>query len=120
VHTGDVYRTTTYPYIDVKNGGSFLGTIDALDLLISVCDENTRIIPGHGDASNINEARQFRDMLATIRDRVAASIDEGKSLEEVQAAGLTAEYDERWAGTGRIGSADGLLAAAYADIEASR
>ena len=116
IHTGDVYRTTTYPYIDVNNGGSYLGTIDALDLLIEMSDADTKIIPGHGTLSNVEEATGFRDMLVVIRDRVAAAIRDGMSLEEVQGAGLTAEYDDRWAGEGRIGSADAMLAAAYADL----
>ena len=116
IHTGDVYRTTTYPYIDVGNGGSFLGTIDALDRLIEASDADTKIIPGHGQLSNVAEARVFRDMVAAIRDRVAEAIRNGMSLEEIQNAGLTADYDERWAGTGRIGGAASLLEAAYADL----
>lgn len=116
VHTGDVYRTTTYPYIDVDNGGSYLGTIRALEQLIEVADDDTRIVPGHGGISTVAEVAAFRDMLVVIRDRVAAAIREGKSLQEIQSAGLTSEYDERWAGTGRIGSAEAMLAAAYADL----
>ncbi len=116
VHTGDVYRTTTYPYIDVNNGGSYVGTIDALNLLLAVSDEDTKIIPGHGGVSNVAEVTVFRDMLVDIRDKVAAAIRDGMSVEEVQAAGLTAEYDERWAGSGRIGGSASMLAAAYADL----
>jgi len=116
VHTGDVYRTTTYAYIDTSNGGSFLGTIAAHNVLIEASDENTKIVPGHGVVSSVADVRAVRDMLVVIRDRVAASIREGMSLEEIQGAGLTAEYDERWNGEGRIGSADSLLAAAYADM----
>ncbi len=116
VHTGDVYRTTTYPYIDVNNGGSYLGTIDALNMLLSVCDDDTKVIPGHGGISNAEEVTAFRDMLVVIRDRVAAAIRDGMSLEEIQGAGLTAEYDERWAGSGRIGGAASMLAAVYADL----
>jgi glyoxylase-like metal-dependent hydrolase (beta-lactamase superfamily II) len=116
VHTGDVYRTTTYPYIDVDNGGSYLGTIDALGRLIEVADADTKIIPGHGNVSNVAEVTAFRDMLVVIRDRVAEAIRNGMSLEEVQGAGLTAEFDERWAGSGTIGGADSMLAAVYADL----
>jgi len=117
VHTGDVYRTTTYPFIDVNNGGSYLGTIEALNLLLAVCDANTKIIPGHGNVSNMAEVTAFRDMLVVIRDRVAEAIRDGKSLEEIQGAGLTAEYDARWGGsTGRIGSAAAMLEAAYRDL----
>ena len=116
VHTGDVYRTTTYPYSDVNDGGSYLGTIDALNLLLAVSDNNTKIIPGHGGVSNVAEVTEFRDMLVVIRDRVAEAIREGMSLEEIQGAGLTEEYDERWAGSGRIGGAASMLAAVYTDL----
>jgi len=116
IHTGDVYRTTSYPYIDSNNGGSFLGTIKAYDLLINVSDADTKIVPGHGVVSNVGDVRAFRDMMLVIRDRVAAAIRDGKSLEEAQAAGLTKEYDERWESGRRIGGAATLIEAAYADM----
>ena len=116
IHAGDVYRTTSYPYIDTDNGGSFLGTIKALELLVDVADGDTKIIPGHGVISNAEEAQAFLDMLLVIRDRVKGSIDDGLSLEEAQAAGLTKEYDERWESGRRIGSSAALLGAAYADM----
>jgi len=78
IHTGDVYRTTSYPYM--------------------------------------GDVRAFRDMMLVIRDRVANAIREGKSLEEAQAAGLTAEYDERWDSGRRIGSAATLIDSIYADM----
>ena len=116
IHTGDVYRTTSYPYIDSNNGGSFLGTIKAYDLLIEVSDADTKIVPGHGVVSNVADVRAFRDMMLVIRDRVAAAIRDGKSLEEAQAAGLTKEYDERWDSGRRIGSAATLIESVYADM----
>ena len=120
VHTGDVYRTTSYPYIDTGNGGSFLGTIAALDLLISVSDEDTKIVPGHGVLSNAREVRAQRDMLVVIRNRVRAAVDNGMALEQVQAAGLTEEFDGRWDSGRRIGGAAELLRAAYQDVSAHR
>lgn len=116
IHTGDVYRTTSYPYIDIANGGSFLGTIKAYDLLIELSDADTKIVPGHGVISNVAAVRDFRDMLLIIRDRVKSSIDAGQTLEQIQAAGLTKEYDAAWESGRRIGSAAALLEAAYADL----
>jgi len=116
VHTGDVYRTTSYPYIDTANGGSFLGTIRAYDLLINMSDADTKIIPGHGVISNVADVRTFRDMLLVIRDRIGAAIDEGMTLEQAQGAGLTAEYDERWDSGRRIGGAAAMIESAYADM----
>ncbi len=116
IHTGDIYRTTSYPYADTANGGTFLGTIKALDLLIEISNPDTKILPGHGVLSNVGEVRAWRDMLLTIRDRVSSRISAGKTLEEIQAAGLTKEYDERWDSGRRIGSAATLLEAAYKDL----
>ena len=116
IHTGDVYRTTSYPYIDVTNGGSFLGTIKAYDLLIEHANADTKIIPGHGVVSGVADVRAFRDMMLVIRDRVAEAIRDGMTLEEAQNAGLTSEYDERWDSGRRIGGAAALLEAAYADM----
>lgn len=116
IHTGDVYRTTSYPYIDLNNGGSFLGTIRAYDLLIAASDADTKIVPGHGVVSNVGDVRAFRDMMLVIRDRVGAAIRDGMSLEQAQAAGLTAEYDERWDSGRRIGSAATLIESIYADM----
>jgi glyoxylase-like metal-dependent hydrolase (beta-lactamase superfamily II) len=117
VHTGDIYRTTSYPYVDTANGGSFLGTIQALDLLIEVSDASTKVIPGHGAISNVAEVRAWRDMLLVIRDRVKSAIDAGRTLEQAQAAGLTAEFDPRWESGRRIGSAAALIEAAYEDLK---
>lgn len=117
VHTGDVYRTTSYPYIDTNNGGSFLGTIKAYDLLIEVSDADTKILPGHGVISNVAEVRQVRDMMLVIRDRVKSAISSGQTLEQIQAAGLTSEYNERWESPRRIGSSAALLEAAYEDLK---
>lgn len=116
IHTGDVYRTTSYPYVDVSNGGSFLGTIKAYDLLIEISDANTKIVPGHGVVSSVADVRAFRDMLLVIRDRIGAAIADGMSLAEAQSAGLTSEFDARWDSGGRIGGAAAMIEAAYVDM----
>jgi cyclase len=116
IHTGDVFRTTSYPYVDIANGGSFLGTIKAYDVLIEISDAETKIVPGHGVVSSVADVRAFRDMLLVIRDRIGAAIAEGMTLEQAQGAGLTVEYDERWDSGGRIGGAAALIEAIYADM----
>ncbi len=117
IHTGDTFRTTGYPYIDTNNGGTFLGTIRAHDLLIDISDVNTKILPGHGVVTDVNEVRDTRDMLLTIRDRVQNAINEGMSVEEAQAAGLTTDFDPRYRPAGNFGTPEQLIAAAYADLQ---
>jgi glyoxylase-like metal-dependent hydrolase (beta-lactamase superfamily II) len=94
IHTGDLYFTALYPYIDVSHGGSIDGMIAAAERIIGMIDENTKIIPGHGPLSNREELTKYRDMLATVRDRIKSQIKEGKTLEEVLASKPTADFDK--------------------------
>ncbi|MCB1666620.1 MAG: MBL fold metallo-hydrolase [Pseudomonadales bacterium] len=97
LHLGDVYRTTSYPIIDVYNGGTLKGTIEALNMAIDIAGPNTRVIPGHGlEIVGRNEVIAFRDMILDIQGKVLSMIREGKKLEEVMAAQPTAEYDADW------------------------
>lgn len=94
VHAGDVTFIGQYPFIDVDAGGSINGVIEAVDAILALCNENTKIIPGHGPLSTPADLQPYRAMLVIMRDRIAGMIAEGKSLEEVQAAKPSAEYDE--------------------------
>jgi glyoxylase-like metal-dependent hydrolase (beta-lactamase superfamily II) len=94
IHTGDLYFTVLYPYIDVSHGGSIDGMIAAAERIIDMIDEDTKIIPGHGPLSNLEELKKYRDMMVTIRDRIKKQIKEGKTLEEVIASKPTADFDK--------------------------
>ena len=97
LHLGDVFRTTSYPIVDVYNGGTVAGTIQALETAISMAGPRTRVIPGHGlEVVGRDALIEFLDMTVDIRDRVQALISEGRNLEEVMAAAPTAAYDARW------------------------
>jgi len=83
-----------YPFIDVDTGGSINGIISAVDAILALCDDNTKIIPGHGQLSTPADLVSYRSMLVIMRDRIAAMIADGMSLEEAQAGKPSAEYDE--------------------------
>ena len=88
--TGDIFNTTQYPFIDVKNGGSLQGEIAALNNILDKTvyqheeEGGTLIIPGHGRLCDEWEVAEYRDMLAIIRDRVQAMINKGATLQQVQ------------------------------------
>jgi glyoxylase-like metal-dependent hydrolase (beta-lactamase superfamily II) len=94
LHTGDLFFSVLYPYIDVSHGGSIDGMIRASEKILDIVDENTKIIPGHGPLSNRKGVRNFRAMLVTLRDRIKSQISEGKTLEEVLASKPTADFDK--------------------------
>ena len=98
IHAGDIAWTSGYPFIDIDSGGSINGMVAALDMILSLADENTKIIPGHGPGPIVSpdELRPYRSMLATVRDRVALMVTQGKTLDEVQAARPSEEFDEVW------------------------
>lgn len=96
IHTGDVFRTTSYPAADISGGGSFQGIVDAYGILQDMMGPETRLLPGHGVVSGGDELTRQLDMIADIRAGVEAAKAEGRSLEEVIAMNLTADYDPQW------------------------
>ncbi|WP_347922995.1 MBL fold metallo-hydrolase [Pontimicrobium sp. SW4] len=95
LHTGDNYFHKRYPYIDVNSGGSIDGYIKAVKMALMVIDENTKIIPGHGDLSNKAEYASFLEMLIKLRANVQAEIDKSKTEAEVVSnTAITKQYDD--------------------------
>jgi len=107
LHLGDVYRTTSYPIIDVYNGGTLRGTVAAMDMAIEIAGPETKIIPGHGlEVVGREELIEFRDMILDIQGQILKLIREGKKLHEVIAARPTAAYDAKWTDDPGWGPAD--------------
>lgn len=96
IHTGDLYFSAGYPFIDISHGGSTDGMISAADTLLEMIDESTKVIPGHGPLSNREGMKNYRQMLATVKDRILKQIKEGKTLEEIIASRPTADLDKDW------------------------
>jgi glyoxylase-like metal-dependent hydrolase (beta-lactamase superfamily II) len=96
VHTGDVYWNGVYPFIDISSGGTIDGMIAGVDRLLELVDDDTRVIPGHGPLSSVEELRSYRWMLLASRERVAALIVERKTRDEIIAALPMADFDESW------------------------
>ncbi|MSR20085.1 MAG: MBL fold metallo-hydrolase [Gemmatimonadetes bacterium] len=94
LHMGDVYRTTGYPYMDLANGGSLNGLLEALGIAIGLAGPNTKIIPGHGAVATRAQVIAHRDMILDVKARVVALIAQGlTTYDQVAAARPTAAYD---------------------------
>ena len=96
IHAGDLFFTSSYPFIDLDSGGAIGGIIAAADQMIDLADEATQVIPGHGTMSNKKDLMAWRDMVTTIRSRIEMQMKEGKSLDEILASKPTEEFDEKW------------------------
>jgi glyoxylase-like metal-dependent hydrolase (beta-lactamase superfamily II) len=120
--TGDVFNTTSYPRIEIKNGGGIQGEIQALNKILDRTvykhDEEggTMIIPGHGRVCDEWEVAEYRDMLAIIRDRAQELIKNGATLEQVKAARVTADYDDRFGANSGPWTTDMFIENVYASL----
>jgi glyoxylase-like metal-dependent hydrolase (beta-lactamase superfamily II) len=123
--TGDIFTTTQYPFIDVKNGGSVQGEIKALNDILNRTvyeheeDGGTLVVPGHGYLSNEHEVLEYRDMVVIVRDRVRAMIDSGATVEQVKGARVTADYDTRYGASSGPWTTDMFVEAAYKSLQQS-
>ena len=96
VHLGDVFFNKLYPFIDVGSGGTVAGTLAAVDQVLAMVGDDTKIVPGHGPLATRADLLAYRRMLATVQERVQALVREGRSLQDAVAARPTAEFDEAW------------------------
>lgn len=97
LHMGDVWFNGLYPYIDGDAGGSIAGMVHACDKALVLVGGSTKIIPGHGPVGAKDRLQGYRDMLATVRDRVGALKAAGASEQEAIAKKPTADLDAAWA-----------------------
>jgi cyclase len=93
IYIEDFYRNFGYPFADQANGGSIKGMIEAVDLIGKIAGPDTILIPGHGTLIKKKDLLGYRAMIVDILAKVEKLRDQGKSLEEVLAANLTAPYD---------------------------
>ena len=114
LHVADTWWNGYYPFIDYSTGGSINGTIRATEENLARVTEKTIIIPGHGPIGRRADLAEYRDMLAAIRDRVAALKKQRRSLAEVVAAKPTAAYDAKWGGF--VIKPDAFTALVYAGV----
>jgi cyclase len=103
IQMGDLFFNGMYPYIDPGTGGNINGMIAAADKILSLPDNDTKIVAGHGPLGNKSDLTKARDMLITSRDRVEKLKSVGRSAMEAVAEKPFADLDRVW-GNGIINS----------------
>src|ERR1700735_3374764 len=103
ISMGDLFFNGMYPYIDPGTGGSIDGMIAAADRILSLANNDTKIVAGHGPLGNKADLTKVRSMLITSLDRVQKLKSEGKSAQEAVAEKPFADLDPVW-GNGIINS----------------
>jgi len=120
ISAGDLFVTTSYPFIDLQRGGNIQGYIDGLNRILDLAlpdfrsEGGTMIIPGHGRLCDMADVAYYRDMVTIVRDRIDDLIKKGMTLEQVKAAKPTLDYDPRY------GSPDRFIEGVYRSLKPSR
>ena len=83
IHAGDSFVKYGYPFVDLNDGGSFKGFINVLNQIIAISDDKTKIIPGHGPVSNINDVIAFKNILQEHYTITEMGFEDGLSLEQI-------------------------------------
>jgi cyclase len=115
LHLGDVFFNGMYPFIDASTGGSIGGMINGAEMGSKQADNSTKIVPGHGPLADLPALNKYRDMLVTVRDRIAKLKKSGQTLQQVLAASPTKDLDATW-GKGFMAPND-FLAIVYNTIQ---
>lgn len=96
IHTGDAMFHKLFPFIDLDNGGSVEGYIDAQTRLLELADDDTKIIPGHGPVANRAGLEEDLAVLVDSRDRVGKLVDAGMSEDEIVAKNPLSDYHDTY------------------------
>ena len=96
VHMGDTFFNGMYPFIDGSSGGTADGVVAAADRVLALANDQTRIIPGHGPLASKADLLAYRNMLATVAQRIKEQRRAGKSDVDIRGAGITADFDARF------------------------
>ncbi len=93
---GDVVSVGSYPIIDYSTNGWIGGMLDAAKTLTGLADAKTQIVPGKGPIQTRADVEAERDMLATMKQRLAQLLTQGMSVSDMLAAKPTREFDAHW------------------------
>lgn len=127
VAAGDILDTTRFPVIDVANGGSVQGEIDALNRLIALAippgpfiyeGVGTYVIPGHGRLCEQLDVVNYRDMVVIVRDVIADLIKQGKTLSQIKEASPAKPFETEY-GT-QPGATNAFVEAVYKSLTAKK
>jgi glyoxylase-like metal-dependent hydrolase (beta-lactamase superfamily II) len=110
VHMGDVFISVGYPFIDADNGGDLDGMIEFLQGVLDELEPGVIVIPGHGPVSDYAALERYVEMLTDVRNKIAALIADGATLEQVAASRPTAAWDAEY------GNPTAFIDRAYASL----
>ena len=93
---GDVASPLRDPALDYFTGAWIGGRVDAMDLVLKLSNEQTRIVPAYGPVMTRAEFKAERDMMEEVRARLFTQVREGKGPKGMLQEGLLNGLSRRW------------------------
>jgi glyoxylase-like metal-dependent hydrolase (beta-lactamase superfamily II) len=93
---GDVVSVGSYPILDTASNGWITGNLNGVTTLKGLCNDGTRVVPGKGAVQAVAHLEAQRQMLTTVRQRMAKMLAQGMSAQEMIDAHPTKEFDAVW------------------------
>lgn len=95
LHMGDCFFKDRFPFIDLSSDGTVSGYVKAVEAALMIVNDDTVIIPGHGEIANREDLKRYHIMLTTIIPRMEEAMAETDVLSDISVAEITAGY-ESW------------------------
>ena len=93
---GDVASPLRDPALDYLTGAWIGGRVDAMDILLKLANEQTRIVPAYGPIMSKAEFKAERDMMEQVRDRLFKQVRDGDGPKDMLAAGVLKGLAREW------------------------
>jgi glyoxylase-like metal-dependent hydrolase (beta-lactamase superfamily II) len=93
---GDVASPERDPELDYFTGGWIGGRVDAMDIVLKLSNEQTRILPAYGPVMTRAGFKAERDMLEVVRERLWKEVREGKGPKDMLDGGLMNGLSRTW------------------------
>jgi glyoxylase-like metal-dependent hydrolase (beta-lactamase superfamily II) len=93
---GDVASPARDPELDYFTGAWLGGRVDAMTRLLTLCDAETKIVPGVGGVMSRADLQAERDVMKTIYDRAADRIRQGDDAGDMLDAGVMKGLPRTW------------------------
>ena len=81
MHTGDLLFYNLHPFIDRNARGTTVGWQNSLRKMLEMCDDNTIVVPGHGEVANKAALQAQIEYFDVMRAAVEKAREDGRGRE---------------------------------------
>jgi cyclase len=93
---GDVASPLRDPALDYFTGAWIGGRVDAMDILLKLSNDQTRIVPAYGPVMTKAQLKSERDMMEEVRARLFTTVREGDGPKDMLEAGVLKGLPRTW------------------------